>query len=134
VYNIYAQRRDNRRSDIFFQSIAITCEAYNNWGGRSTYASNSAHHQAAHSVSFNRPYAEHFGLSRFPDFEYDVVRFLEHEGYDVTYCTNVDTDADSDLVLSHRAFLSVGHDEYWSWDARAHVTEARDHGVHLAFL
>jgi len=31
-------------------------------------------------------------------------------------------------------FLSVGHDEYWSWEMREHVETARDRGVHLMFL
>src|SRR5262249_29773296 len=34
----------------------------------------------------------------------------------------------------HRAFLSVGHDEYWSGDQRANVEAARDAGVSLAFF
>ncbi|HWO06386.1 MAG TPA: N,N-dimethylformamidase beta subunit family domain-containing protein, partial [Methylomirabilota bacterium] len=39
-----------------------------------------------------------------------------------------------DLLPRHRIFLSVGHDEYWSWAMREHVEAARDQGVHLAFL
>ena len=34
----------------------------------------------------------------------------------------------------HRAFLSVGHDEYWSGGQRANVSAARDGGRHLAFF
>jgi len=63
-----------------------------------------------------------------------MVRFLEREGYDVTYCTNLDTHERPDLLLSHRVFLSVGHDEYWSWEMRDHVESARDQGVHLGFF
>src|SRR5690606_37875240 len=37
-------------------------------------------------------------------------------------------------LLEHRAFLSVGHDEYWSGQQRANVEAARDAGVHLAFF
>ena len=33
-----------------------------------------------------------------------------------------------------KAFLSVGHDEYWSGDQRANVEAARDAGVNLAFF
>ena len=36
--------------------------------------------------------------------------------------------------MEHRAFLSVGHDEYWSATQRANVTAARDAGVNLAFF
>src|SRR5678816_4903894 len=56
------------------------------------------------------------------------------EGYDVAYATDVDTHRRSDLLPRHRAFLSVGHGEYWTWEMRDHVEAARDRGVHLAFL
>ncbi|MGH3658372.1 MAG: DUF4082 domain-containing protein, partial [Micromonosporaceae bacterium] len=36
--------------------------------------------------------------------------------------------------LEHRAFLSIGHDEYWSGQQRTNVEAARDAGVNLAFL
>ena len=35
---------------------------------------------------------------------------------------------------NHKAFLSVGHDEYWSGAQRANVEAARDGGVNLAFF
>jgi hypothetical protein len=34
----------------------------------------------------------------------------------------------------HKGWLSVGHDEYWTWQMRHHVEGARDRGVHLAFF
>ena len=37
-------------------------------------------------------------------------------------------------IREHRAFLSVGHDEYWSGQQRANVEAARDAGVNLAFF
>jgi hypothetical protein len=47
-----------------------------------------------------------------------MLRFLEREGYDVSYSTDVDTHERGPLLLKHKAFLSVGHDEYWSWQMR----------------
>ncbi|HEV2762243.1 MAG TPA: N,N-dimethylformamidase beta subunit family domain-containing protein, partial [Pyrinomonadaceae bacterium] len=66
--------------------------------------------------------------------EYNFVRWLEREGYDVAYCTNVDAHADANFVRSRRAFLSVGHDEYWSWQMRENVEAARGRGVGLGFF
>lgn len=111
----------------------------------------------AAKVSFNRPYAPNVfpnkreaatgaGAGEFLtnvnpyDYllpagrEYNVVRFLEREGYDVTYCTNIDIHTNPNLIAPHKAFLSVGHDEYWTWQMRANVEAARDAGHHLAFL
>src|SRR5205085_1124634 len=45
-----------------------------------------------------------------------------------------DTHENGNLILSHKAFLSVGHDEYWSWNMRSNVTAARDRGVNLGFF
>ncbi|WP_343222453.1 N,N-dimethylformamidase beta subunit family domain-containing protein [Lysobacter sp. ISL-50] len=66
--------------------------------------------------------------------EYNFVRFLEREGYDVTYATNVDVHRSASVLLNHRGFLSVGHDEYWSKSMRDHVEAARDAGVNLGFF
>jgi hypothetical protein len=126
--------RDDRRADFVFQSTVTTYQAYNNWGGKSLYGFNSTG-APARKVSFNRPYASGFGTGGYLfDWEYDFVRFAEREGYDVTYTTNVDTHAGPDSLLRARAFLSVGHDEYWTWEMRTHIEAARDAGVHLGFF
>src|SRR5690606_6785045 len=66
--------------------------------------------------------------------EYPMVRWLEANGYDVTYISGVDTHRAGSLLLNHPVFLSVGHDEYWSGQQRANVEAARDAGVNLAFF
>ena len=63
-----------------------------------------------------------------------MIRWLERNGYDVSYSTGVDSARRGAELVEHRAFLSVGHDEYWSGDQRANVEAARDAGVDLAFL
>lgn len=128
-YIVFVVRDDNRPSDLFFQSSVTTYEAYNAWGGMSLYST-----PRAFEVSFNRPYIRNNGAGDFLWFEISMLRFLEREGYDVTYTTDVDTHENGDLLLLHKAFLSVGHDEYWSWKMRDHVEAARDQGVNLAFF
>jgi hypothetical protein len=63
-----------------------------------------------------------------------MVQFLEREGYDVTYSTDIDTHARGELLNNHKGFLSVGHDEYWSNAMRDNVEAARDNGVNLGFF
>jgi hypothetical protein len=140
---VFVVRDDARPSALLFQSSVTTFAAYNNWGGKSLYAFNSGN-APARKVSFDRPYAvEPYGvrLDGGGDFlrrwEYNAVRFLEREGYDLSYTTDVDTHerpiVRPDAPRGHRVFLSVGHDEYWSRSMRQHVEQARDLGVHLAF-
>ena len=95
----------------------------------------------ASKVSYNRPFLTRNGGGGggaaedwLFNSEYPMVRWLEANGYDVSYSTDVDTDRRGDLILNHKAFMSVGHDEYWSAGARANVQAARDAGVHLAFF
>ena len=126
--------RDARRADLVFQSMVTTYQAYNNWGGKSLYPTSSTGPQAK-KVSFDRPYSTGTGAGQFLlAWEYDMVRFLEREGYDVTYITNIDTHARPELLRRAKAFLSVGHDEYWSWEMRQNVAAARDAGTHLGFF
>lgn len=128
-------REDGRRSDFLFQSSVTTSHAYNNWGGKSLYEFNSSNAQPASKISLNRPYVRGSGSGDFVHrWEYNMIRFLEREGYDVRYLTNIDTHARPWLLQTARAFLSVGHDEYWSWQMREHVTMARDSGIHLGFF
>ena len=140
AFIVFVVRDDGRTAPIVFQSSVTTFAAYNNWGGKSLYAFNS-HNAPARKVSFDRPYAINpYGvrLDGAGDFlrrwEYNAVRFLERAGDDVSYVTDVDTHELPSLLTGRRIFLSVGHDEYWSWAMRQHVEAARDRGVHLAFL
>src|SRR3954453_192029 len=63
-----------------------------------------------------------------------MVRWLEKNGYDVSYFTDVDSDRNGALIKNHKTFMSVGHDEYWSGGQRTAVEAARDAGVGLAFF
>jgi hypothetical protein len=58
---------------------------------------------------------------------------MEQHGYDVTYCSNSDM-LTPDRGLKCKAFLSVGHDEYWDIRQFRSVEKMRDAGVNLLFL
>ena len=128
-YIVFVVRDDQRPSDLLFQSSVTTYQAYNDWGGRSLYSK-----PRASKVSFNRPYLHGHGTGHFINWELSMVLFLEKEGYDVTYTTDVDTHEKGNLLALHKGFLSVGHDEYWTWQMRDNVEAARDNGVNVAFF
>ena len=137
-YIIFVVRDDSSRSTYVFQSAVTTAQAYNNWGGKSLYTFNSDNGVAARKVSFNRPYRHQgyldTGSGQFLNVEINFLRFMEREGYDVSYLTNIDVHRDASKLLQHRAFLVAGHDEYWSYEMRAGVQTARANGVHLGFF
>jgi len=151
---VFIVRDDARPADLLFQTSDTTWQAYNRYGGKSLYydAASSATNNninppeyqtlsagRAYKVSYNRPFdtRDHDPQSWLFNAEYPMVRFLEANGYDVKYWTGVDTDRFGPALIGGarpKAFLSVGHDEYWSAGQRSSVEAARDAGVHLAFF
>lgn len=129
-YIIFVVRDDNGSSNLVYQQSVNTYQAYNAWGGTSLYS----HSPRAVKVSFNRPYEDGWGTGHFLSYEFDMVGFLEKEGYDVSYTADVDTHERGNLLTTHKEFLSIGHNEYWSKEMRDNVTAARDAGVGLGFF
>lgn len=151
-YIIFVVRDDSRASTYLFQLSVNTYQAYNNWGGKSLYGFNSLGSPAI-NVSFNRPYAlgtqstSAWGVgaglflatpiaSGFSPagWEYNMVRFLEREGYDTTFMSDVDAHENGNLFLNHKALVVAGHSEYWSWQMRTNLKAARDAGISLGFF
>ena len=117
---IFVVRDDNGGSDMLFQTSDTTWQAYNRWGGNSLYIGSPGQGPGrAYAVSYNRPFdtAAVTPKDWFFASEYAMVRFMEQNGYNVSYSTDVDTDRRGAELLEHKVFLSVGHDEYWSGPA-----------------
>jgi len=135
---VFIVRNDSSTSDVVFQTSDTTWQAYNSWGGNSLYTGSPGTNPGrAYKVSYNRPFNTREvdnGQDWVFNSEYPMVRWLEANGYDVTYISGVDTDRAGSLLLNHKVFLSVGHDEYWSGQQRANVEAARAAGVNLAFF
>ncbi len=134
---LFVVRDDDGGSDLLLQANDETWHAYNTYGGNSLYNGSPA--GRAYKVSYNRPFTTR--CCNYPDgaivtwffsAPYPMVRWLEANGYDVSYTTGVDTDRRGAELLEHGVFISVGHDEYWSSQQRANVKAARDAGVNLA--
>ncbi|MGZ5398149.1 MAG: N,N-dimethylformamidase beta subunit family domain-containing protein, partial [Mycobacterium sp.] len=81
-------RDDDGGSDVLFQTSDTTWQAYNRYGGYSLY-DGPGH---AHKVSYNRPFTTRDAPTEDWLFnaEYPMVRWLERNGYDVSYFTDVD--------------------------------------------
>ena len=110
---VFIVRDDSSHSDLLFQTSDTTWQAYNTYGGASLYTG-SAPTFRAYKVSYNRPFETRdiHPFSWLFNTEYPMVRWLEANGYDVTYFTGIDSDRRGALIRNHKAFLSVGHDEY----------------------
>ena len=130
-------RNDASHSDIVYQTSDLTWQAYNPYGGHSLYGDTGFNlPQRAHKVSYNRPFNTRAleAATYLFNAEYPMIRWLEANGYDLTYISGIDTARYGSLLLNHKVFMSSGHDEYWDSIQRANVQAARDAGVNLAFF
>jgi hypothetical protein len=128
---LFVVRNNSSHSDILVQTSDETWHAYNDFGGSSLYTGPTGR---AYKVSYNRPFNVPNMYTWFFSAEYPMLRWLEANGYDVTYFTGVDADRNGKLITQHRVYMSVGHDEYWSGGQRASVEAARTAAVNLAFF
>ena len=141
---VFIVRDDAANSPILFKTSDATWQAYNAYGGNSLDVGSTSY-PAGHATkgSYNRPFITRDGGGgggAMEDWlfnaEYPMIRFLERNGYNVSYTTDVDMERDATPITpsTHKIFLSVGHDEYWSANERTRVENARNAGVHLAFF
>src|SRR6185295_14178191 len=132
-YVPFVVRNDARTAGLLYQQPVNTYQAYNSWGGKSLYSFNSTGSARAYKVSFDRPYSGD-GSGDYFGWEVYTVQWLEQQGYDVTYNTDVDAEVTPGRMRSVKAVLVPGHSEYWSKGMYDAVTSARDAGVSLGFL
>lgn len=139
---------DNRPADFLFQCSTNTWQAYNRWPeDHSLYTNDRPDKKPLVSgvrVSFDRPYGKYvqvtdnpltIGSGEFLPFEFPFAFWAEQHGYDVTYCSNQDVHAGGLPFLTRaKAFLSVGHDEYWTRKQFDTCLEAVKAGVNFGFF
>ena len=138
---IFVVRDDSRLADFLYKQPVNTYQAYNQWpegvNGKGLY-NNILGETMAYKVSYNRPYAGYRtssnGYGDFPLWELQLVKWLEKEGYDIAYNTDVDFQSSSTNLLNYRGLISPGHDEYWSKETRDSFENARSNRVNLAFF
>ncbi len=130
-------RRDSAAGDLVFMSAVTTWQAYNPWGGCTLYECFEPRTKfRATVVSFDRPYAHSYaqGAADFPSHELPLISFIEQQGLDVAYITNIDLHREPALGASRAGLVSPGHDEYYSWPMREALVGALDHGTNIAFF
>jgi hypothetical protein len=138
--------RDDRACDFLFQCSDTTWSAYNRWPSQWSLYDNGKkqwYWGPGVRVSWDRPYGKYCqvvdaplsqGSGEFLLWEFPLAFWMEKEGYDVSYISNVDTHRDARGLLRAKGWLSVGHDEYWSLAMFQNVQAAVAAGVNVAFL
>jgi hypothetical protein len=144
---MFVVRNDASHSGVLMATSDATWAAYNDYGGNSLYSctvacppGNPLAYKAAYAVSYNRPNDGALntdgGASNFYYAEYQMVRWTEQNGYDVTYTSDSQLDSPSGgaLLANHKLFISSGHDEYWSEGEYQNLKAALTSGVNEAYF
>jgi hypothetical protein len=113
-------------SPILMQFATTTYQAYNAWGGKSLYPSDSP--SRSRRVSFERP----GGI----DYTREIAFLLwsRRNAIPIECCSNIDLHDDARLLKHYQLLLSVGHDEYWSKEMRDNVEHFIEAGGNVAFF
>jgi N,N-dimethylformamidase beta subunit-like protein/fibronectin type III domain protein len=148
-YMTFAVRDDSSNAPVLYSLDVSTWQAYSYWGGSGNghvgYSLYGRYNDVtgnntggrAFTVSFDRPYADGSvddGAGKFFDWDFPMVRYMESQGFDMTYVTSVDLESNANLFAGHRVFMNVGHDEYYSDGMRSHLQSAISSGVNMAFF
>lgn len=166
----FVVRTQRTRNSILWVIETNTWNAYNNFGGASTYiADKEVYANGAARVSFDRPFprgtvslpktALRLATIGEPDTSIPYVAWsldrgvspftgaaswgqwgsvfadwLEEQGIAVDYAVSSDLEEFPGLLDGYRLYLSVGHDEYWSWAMRDAVESFIVRGGNAMFL
>lgn len=153
--------RSQKPLDAILVLSTSTWAAYNNWGGPSFYTGS---HVSSFERPLPRGFLAKEDLHRFriarvadwsrsdrqdyknlgystwcmaagwANWELLFVRWAERNGITLGYATSSDLDASGELLEGYPAYISVGHDEYWSKGMRDAVETYVDEGGNAVFF
>jgi hypothetical protein len=129
-YVPFVIRDDSSSAPIVMQIPFSTYQAYNTWGGKSMYYGDDG--KRADRVSSDRPYDLYAGTAHLFYGDFQLICWLERNGYPVTYVASEDTHSRPDLMNRRKLFLVAHHDEYWSQSMRNNLKSWLGSGKSLA--
>lgn len=153
--------RSSESADATLVLATSTWNAYNTWGGASYYTGGHVTspmrplqpgflekadphlHRIAKYKDWTPEEMQAFRATGYDswsmaagwaNWEMLFVRWAEQQGYRLNYATSLDLDRDPSLLDKSRAYISIGHDEYWSTAMRNTVENFIDAGGNAAFF
>ena len=154
--------RPTRPAPILLVLSTATYAAYNDWGGPSLYTGGThvsferplargflrkpePAERKAQAVPDREAlayfaWADEHGLSPWSGgagwwtWERPFAEWAEGSGYEIDLAVSQDLEQHPEVLDGHRLFLSVGHDEYWSWGMRDAVEGFVASGGNAAFF
>ncbi|HEU4943669.1 MAG TPA: N,N-dimethylformamidase beta subunit family domain-containing protein, partial [Solirubrobacterales bacterium] len=137
---VFTVRDDSRlpKAKVLYVLPIASYAAYNTFGGKSLYYGYEGENTVsgtsrAVKVSFDRPFNRVGGYHDWffgPDF--DLLSWLESQGYDVSYTDDVRLQSNPAELKEHDTIVVSGHSEYWSLSQFNAFLAARDAGTNIA--
>lgn len=121
AYVPFTVRDDASTSPYLFVNNHMTWWAYNNEGGYNLY--NGGSEVGPQRPFRSDPVRNSQGAGEYFWLEYRMVRWLERNGFDVSYVADFDLDL-RPVPDSTQAIVLAGHSEYWTGRMRANVDDA----------
>jgi hypothetical protein len=123
--------KGNNPADYLYVTPTMTDQAYNAWGlGHSLYSSITVDVKD----SYNRPNDTGYGCGTFFKYQYGGIRWLEMQGYNLSYLSDIDVHSNSAQLTNFKALIFGAHDEYWTLARRNGVEAAIAAGVGIVNL
>ncbi|MEM7000900.1 MAG: N,N-dimethylformamidase beta subunit family domain-containing protein [Pseudomonadota bacterium] len=153
--------RTEARVDATLVLATNTWAAYNHWGGPSFYTGGTTsalrrplphgmlHQSRPHDFRIARyhtrdqatqqdfralGYSHWCAAAGWANWEHLFAHWAEQQGYQLAYATSQDLHSLPDLLARNPAYISVGHDEYWTASMRDQVENFVEEGGHAAFF
>ena len=149
-YMTFVVRDDSNPAPVLYSLDTNTWQAYNYWAGSGNnnvginlygriddVTQRFISDTRAYTVSFDRPYVDQGsadGAGNFFVWDFPMIRWMESQGYDMTYVTDTELETNPNLLLGHRVFVNTGHDEYYSDGMRSALQNGVNNGVNLALF
>lgn len=77
-------------------------------------------------------YSRHYCDAGWAHYERPFAHWAEASGFALDYYTQHDLHFELERFAGYRGVISVGHDEYWSWEMRDAIDSVRRRGAHYA--
>ncbi len=137
--------KDSRKADLIVQCSDLTWQAYNRWPASSSLYDDGEQEWywgGASGSTFARPYGKYrqlldaplsIGSGEWLLWEFPFSYWVEQMNYDVTYMSNLDLHYDP-ATWRRAAFISVGHDEYYTMEMYTNLLTQIESGLNVAFF
>ncbi len=121
-------------SRVIVSIPTMTSLAYNSWKGASAYRGKTGFSDRARILSFDRPLSLGYGSGKYLNYIHPLLVAAEKSGIAPAYLTDVDVASNPGILDGVAAYVSGGHDEYWTSEERSSVINARSLGTNLLFF